>query len=268
MDFWKVILGLARRRYVGPPILVVAVGLAALAYLLTPAHYLSNTTMVLSIPTTGGTLSQDPTKPTGLTNPLLNFGDGLKTTSAILIQAMNTLEVAHELGVGGPTKITINDGSGNPGLLGVSGPFVYIEGEGASAEAARNVVLLAQQRVRDELLNRQKALNAPPVTYITMVDVVPVSTPEVKRGEQLQTAGAALALTLIFGLAGAYAADRILRRRKDDESAELVEPAPTDVNPQAVDPATVRFTPVAHPPANGKLPVNGTDVPVPQQIRH
>src|SRR5256885_5993449 len=137
MDFWKAILGLARRKYVGLPILAVAILIAALAYLLTPARYMSSTTMVLSIPTSGGTLSQDPTKPTGLTNPLLNFGDGLKTTSAILIQAMNTPEVATEVGVGGSTKITINDGSGNAALMGVTGPVVVIPGESSSADEAR-----------------------------------------------------------------------------------------------------------------------------------
>jgi hypothetical protein len=260
MEFWKAILGLARRKYVGLPVAVLAVLLAAATYLLGPAHYVSSTTMVLTIPTSGGTLSQDPSKPTGLTNPLLNFGDGLKTTSAILIQSMNTPEVAAEIGVGGSTKITINDGSGNAALMGVTGPFVFIQGESSSADEARGVVLRAQQRVRDELLNRQKALNAPPITYITMVDVVPPSTPEVQRGTQLQLAAAALVLTVITGLLGAYAADRIRsgrRRRADDADTELnPEPEPD------TDPATVKFAPVA--PPNG-TPVNGTKVP--EQLR-
>jgi hypothetical protein len=268
MDFWKAILSLARRRYVGPPILGVAILLAALAYLITPPHYMSSTTMVLTIPTSGGTLSQDPSKPTGLTNPLLNFGDGLKTTSAILIQSMNTPEVADELGVGDATKLTVNDGSGNPGLLGVSGPFVYIEADAASAEEARGVVFAAQERVRRELLNRQKALNAPPVTYITMSDVVPASTPEVMRDTQIQLAAAALVLIVIGGLVGAYAAERLRagRRRKDPTGAEPAGPTPDTTDSAAVDPATVRFSPVGRP--NGKpVPANGSDVPVPQQVR-
>jgi hypothetical protein len=263
MDFWKAILGLARRRYVGPPILGVAVLLAALAYLITPPHYMSSTTMVLTIPTSGGTLSQDPNKPAALTNPLLNFGDGLKTTSAILIQSMNTPEVAAELGVGESTKLVVNDGSANPGLLGVSGPFVYIEADAATADEAHGVVRAAQDRVRQELLNRQKALNAPPVTYITMTDVVPASTPEVMRDTQIQLAVAALVLTVIGGLVGAYAAERLLagRRRKDSTGAEPAGPTPDTTDSAAVDPATVRFAPVARP--NGKpVPVNGSDVPV------
>lgn len=257
MEFWKAILGLIRHRFVGPPILVLAVAAAGVAYLMTPAHYLSSTTMVLTTPTSGGTLSQDPTKPTGLTNPLLNFDDGLKTTSAILIQAMNTPEVKRELGVdGGPSTLLIDDGSSNANLLGVNGPFVYLEGESTSAGEAREVVLRAQQRVRDELVNRQKALNAPPTTYITMVDVVPPSMPEVQRGDQMQIAGAAAVLVGVGGLLGAYGAQRLLaaRRRRYPE-----EPAGVPLDPQPLpDPATVRFAPVAHAAKNG-TPVSGPD---------
>jgi hypothetical protein len=262
MEFWKAILGLARRKYVGLPILGLAVIIAAAAYLFSPAHYVSSTTMVLTIPTSGGTFSQDPSKPTGLTNPLLNFGDGLKTTSAILIQSMNTPEVAQEIGAaGGSTKITINDGSGNAALMGVTGPFVFIQGESSSAEEAQAVVLRAQQRIRDELLNRQKALNAPPITYITMVDVVPPSTPEVQRGAQLQLGAAGLVLTVITGLLGAYGAERLLAARRRKADGEAVEDEP---EPDSPDPATVKFSPVPAPGQNG-VPVNGS--PVHEQVR-
>jgi len=264
MDFWRAILALVRRKYVGLPIVGLAIVLAATAYLLTPAHYMSSATMVLTTPTSGGTLSQDPNKPTGLTNPLLNFDEGLMTTSAILIQALNTPQVAAELGTAdGPTTLVVNDGSSNPNLLGVRGPFVYLEGESTSAVQARAVVLRAQQRVRDELLSRQKALNAPPITYITLVDVVPPSTPELKRATQLQLAGAAVVLTVLLGLAGAYTAERLLaarRRRRNDE--EPVEPGdgPEPPEPDAVvDPSTVRFAPVARKGTNGTA--------VPEQVR-
>lgn len=272
MDFWKAILGLVRRRYVALPILVLSIGIAALAYFLTAPQYLSATTMVLTTPTSGGTLSQDPSKPTGLTNPLLNFDDGLKTTSAILIQAMNTPDVVKSLTAGGGTKITINDGSSNASLLGVNGPFIYIEGESASAEDARAVVQRAQQLVRDELVNRQKALNAPPSTYITIVDVVPPSVPEVQRGAQLQFAAAGLVLTIIGGLAGAYAAERLFaarRRRDGEEPAQPLPPRPKDIDQNAIDPPTVRYGPVPHPQNGAPMPVNGhgKDAPRPKPIR-
>jgi hypothetical protein len=257
MDFWKAILGLIRRKYIGLPILGVAVLVAGLAYLLTPARYVSNTTMVLTTPTSGGTLSQDPTKPTGLTNPLLNFDDGLKTTSVILIQSMNTPEVHKELGLdGGGTKLVVDDGSSNATLIGVQGPFLYIEAESGSADAARSVVAAAQQRVRDELLNRQKALGAPPTTYITMVDVVPPSTPQVNRADQLQIAAAGFVLVFLGGILGAYGAERLFgsRRRKLADP----QPAPPSPTPRPLDAATERFAPVT----NGTpVPVNGAQVP-------
>jgi hypothetical protein len=269
MDFWRAILGLVRRRYVALPIMILSIGVAALAYLITPPHYVSSTTMVLTTPTTGGTLSQDPNKPTGLTNPLLNFDDGLKTTSAILIQAMNTPDLVKELTAGG-AKLTINDGSSNASLLGVNGPFVFIEADSQRAGEAKAIVQRTQQRVRDELVNRQKALNAPPSTYITIVDVVPPSVPEIQRGPQLQFAIAGLVLTILGGLAGAYGAERIFAaRRKRPTTAEPVRPsAARRVDQNAADPVTVRFTPVPHPtngspvPANGRpVPANGNPVP-------
>ena len=80
--------------------------------------------MVLTTTEYGGTESQDPAKPTELTNPMLNFNDSLTTTSAILIEAMNTKAVAKQLGVAGSTALVIDDGRTNPDLLGLNGPFI------------------------------------------------------------------------------------------------------------------------------------------------
>ena len=170
MDFWKAILGLARRKLVIIPLLAstIAVGLAG--YFLTPLHYVSSTTMVLVTPALGGTLSQDPTKPINLTNPMLNFSNNLKTASSILIQAINTPEGAAALGVvkHGPTQLTVDDGRTNPKLLDSNGPFIYVVGDSTSKAEAKDVVLRAQARLRQELVDRQKALGAPPETYLTL----------------------------------------------------------------------------------------------------
>ena len=69
---------------------------------------------------------------------------------------------------------------------------------------------------------------------------------------------------------GANAKDALDHLGEEDARPAGVDPpaAPDPDLPSAaaVDPATVRFTPVARP--NGKpVPVNGTDVPVPQQVR-
>jgi hypothetical protein len=275
MDFWKTIVNLARRWHVGPPVLVLAIAVASIAFVLVPARYTASATMVLTTPPSGGVLSQDPNRPTGLTNPLLQFGEGLKTTAGILIQVMNTPDVQAGVGVlpGGSTSMTVDNGASNPSLFGVEGPFVYVQSEAASAAEAHDVVVRAQQRARDELVARQKALNAPPSTYIQVVDVVSVTAPETMLGGKWRTAGIGFFACVLLGIGGAYAAQRLLTVRRGrenaspddegDESAAADEQAP-------VDPPTVRMAPVpapaseerdlftpasngtAHKPVNGK----------------
>ncbi|MFF5210352.1 hypothetical protein [Streptosporangium sp. NPDC000396] len=188
--------------------IVLSLVAAALAFFLVPTSYVSTASMVLTTPATGGTLSTDPTRPIGLTNPLLQFSDGLRVTAGILILSMNTPEVAAELGVveNGPTQLTINDGRTNPDLLGIStnGPFIYVEVRSRSAAAAQDVVLRAKQRIRDELGKRQQALRAPRSTFISIVDVVPSSTPEAKMSGKLMAAGGAMFLVLFVGFGIAY----------------------------------------------------------------
>ncbi|MFD0888670.1 hypothetical protein ACFQ08_29390, partial [Streptosporangium algeriense] len=224
MDFWKTIFGLARRKAIGPPLAVLSVISASLVFFLLPTYYVSTASMVLTTPATGGTLSADPTKPLGLTNPLLQFSDGLRVTAGILILSMNTPEVAAELGVvpDGPTEIVINDGRTNPDLLGIStnGPFVYVEVQSRSAAAAQDIVLRAKQRIRRELADRQQALKAPRSTFITVVDVVPSSVPTAKISGKLTAAGATMFFVLFGGLSIVYGVNQMKggRRRPPQDS--------------------------------------------------
>ena len=137
MEFWVTIAGLVRRRRVIVPALLVAVALGAAMYVTTPVTYVSSTTMILTTTEYGGTESQDPAMPSDLVNPMLYFNDSLKTTSAILIEAMNTKEVATQLGALGPTTLCVDDGRTNPNLLGLNGPFLYIVGESTSPDRSR-----------------------------------------------------------------------------------------------------------------------------------
>ena len=114
MEFWVTIAGLVRRRRVIIPALLVAVALGAAVYVTTPVTYTSSTTMILTTTEYGGTESQDPAMPSDLINPMLNFNDSLRTTSAILIEAMNTKEVATQLGALGRTTLRVDDGRTQP----------------------------------------------------------------------------------------------------------------------------------------------------------
>ncbi|MFF4413264.1 hypothetical protein ACFYY8_12100 [Streptosporangium sp. NPDC001559] len=257
MDFWKTIFGLARRKAIGPPLAVLSIISASLVFFLLPTYYVSTASMVLTTPATGGTLSADPTKPLGLTNPLLQFSDGLRVTSGILILSMNTPEVAAELGVvpNGPTQIVINDGRTNPDLLGIStnGPFVYVEVQSRSAVAAQDVVLRAKQRIRKELADRQQALKAPRSTFITVVDVVPSSVPTAKISGKLTAAGATMFLVLFGGLSIVYGVTQIRggRRRPPQDSAGAARDEREAQEEQAWEAAGAgreSRTPVADPP--------------------
>ncbi|MGV9324347.1 hypothetical protein [Streptosporangium sandarakinum] len=246
MDFWKAVFALVKRRFIGPPLIVLSFAAAALAFHLVPTTYVSTASMVLTTPATGGTLPADPTRPTGLTNPLLQFSDGLRVTAGILILSMNTPEVAAELGLvkGGTTEITINDGRTNPDLLGIStnGPFVYVEVRSRSAAEAQKVVVKAKQRIRKELLTRQQALRAPRSTFISVVDVVPSSTPEAKVTSRLMAAGGVLFAVLAVGFGVAYGVTetRAGRRRRAADPADPF--SPKAVFPEPVFPERFGFS--------------------------
>jgi hypothetical protein len=211
MDFWRAILGLARRKVLFITLLVSAIALGLAGYSLTPLRYVSSTTMVLVTPALGGTLSQDPTAPIDLTNPMLSFSNNLKTASAILIQAVNTPEAIAEVGApkGGPTKVTVDDGRTNPELFDNNGPFLYVVGESTSSAEARGVVVRAQKWMRQDLVDRQKTLGAPPETYLTIVDVVAPTTPKVTRTKKIKVGALAAMLALVSGLTIAYAWQRL-----------------------------------------------------------
>ncbi|GLW08797.1 hypothetical protein Misp01_39270 [Microtetraspora sp. NBRC 13810] len=292
MDFWKTVLGLVRHRRVGPLVFVLALAAAAAAYFVVPTRYTAGTSSVLTTPATGGTLSQDPDQPPGLTNPLLQFSDGLRTTAGILILSMNTPEVAAKLGVvdGGPTTLTIDDGRSNPNLLGLEGPFVYIEAGGTSPAVVRDTVAGAQALVKQELADRQRQLKAPPSTYIAITQMVPVSTPKADMGDKVTATGVAFAGVLTGGIAVGYAlVMRAAARRAraaadapddpgtppaqdpeehpdaDDRASESTAPDPAASDAVTLEPATLEpatLEPVTPGPVtvdrmNGRAPVDG-----------
>ncbi|MFB4280686.1 hypothetical protein ACBJ59_35725 [Nonomuraea sp. MTCD27] len=233
MGFWKTIFGLARKRAVGIPIALATIGLALAAYFLLPSRYVSTASMVLTIPATGGTLETEPLRKPGLTNPLLQFSDALRTTAGILILSTNTEDVAAEIGApeGGPTTLTINDGRTNPDLLSIStnGPFIYLEVESTSPGTVQEVMIKAQRRVRVELATWQTALGAPISTHIGILDVMPASVPKLVIQDRLMaTAGGGL-LGVVGGFGVAYGYQRLRAIREatgepDGQPAPVLDP--------------------------------------------
>lgn len=227
MDFWGTIFLLFRRWYVALPGFMLSLGAAAAVYSSAPAYYVSNGVVVLTTPATGASLS-DPSHPNPLTNPLLNFDNGLNYSATILIQSMSTPEVAQDLGVGpgGDTSLEVTNGSTNPELL-EHGPFVFVQAKSLSPARARSVVAAAVQRTRVELRNRQVALHVPAPTYISLNEVVPPTTPVPQHGGKLRAAAAAVAFGGVGSLASTFAADSMIdayRRRRAGRSTAQPPP--------------------------------------------
>ncbi|MFG1705603.1 hypothetical protein ACFLIM_20640 [Nonomuraea sp. M3C6] len=261
MEFWKAVFGLARHKFIGPPILALAVVAGVAGFLVMPAHYTANVVLLLTGPGNTQPAPGEPLSAGGRTNPLLQDSAGLRTTAAALILSTGTPEVLAELGAPkeGPNKLTIDDGSTNQALFGSGGPFLSITADSPGEQTAHDLVVRAQQRVEAELAAKQRELGAPSILYISLVNVTPPSTPEEQLGDKVQTAGIAVVLTVFLGFSLAYAWTRRQARLRaaagpeEDAWSEAVdtvdaaEPAP--ISEAEVEPV-LDAEPAAPPPAS------------------
>ncbi|WP_030924607.1 hypothetical protein [Streptosporangium amethystogenes] len=215
MDFWGTVLVVFRRWYVFLPVFALSVAAAAGLYSTVPTTYVSSAVLILTTPTTGGSLPTNPDIPNGLTNPMLNFDHGLSISASILIAAMGTPEMAAEIGVrdGGEVTFKVTNGGSNLESL-ATGPFLFIEGEGHSAAAAQDIVRRVIARAKTELDLRQKAVRAPSATYITTYEAVPPTTPLAQRGRKLRAVAAAAGVGVMASLCATFMAESFLHRRR------------------------------------------------------
>lgn len=220
MDFWGTVLVLFRRWYVVLPAFALSVAAAAGVYSTVPTTYTSSAVLVLTTPTTGGSLPSNPRFPNGLTNPLLNFDRGLNVSASILIAAMGTPEMAAELGAveGGDTAFAVTNGGSNLESL-ATGPYLFVEGESSSPEAARDIVKRVIARAKLELVTRQRAVKAPRATYITAYEAVPPTIPQAQRGRKLRAVAAAVGVGVAAGLCAAFAVESFVTSRRARRAA-------------------------------------------------
>lgn len=228
MDFWSTVLVLFKRWYVAVPAFVASLGIAAVVYASVPVQYVSTSVLVLTTPTTGPTEQADQTEPPGITNPLLDFSQGLSLSASILIQALNTPETASSLGVepNGATSYEVSNGSTNPELL-TTGPFVFITGQSYSSDDAQAIVRKVADVARIDLAHRQSELDAPPSTYISIHEVVAPTTSQAPKGSRLRAAGVAGLLSVIGGLASVYAFESYATRRRGRPGRPTTRVAPS-----------------------------------------
>lgn len=216
MDFWQTLLVLFRRWYVAVPAFLIAVGAAVGIYLTIPVTYTSTAVLVLDQPLAGGSLPALPTDKGTVTNPLLNFDQGLNNAAAIVIQALNTPEVALALGASptGDPSYKVTNGSTNQQEQIVAGPFVFVEGDSRTPQAAQDIAKRCVDRVKQELASRQKALNAPEQTYITVDVAVQPTTPVAQRGNKTRAAAVAVVMGVVAALCAAYSFESYYQTRR------------------------------------------------------
>jgi hypothetical protein len=215
VDFWQTVRVVFRRWYITFPAFLGALGVAALVYGSVPTQYVSTSVLLLTTPRTGPTEPINSKHPNEITNPLLNFEQGLSLTASMLIQTLSAPEAVASLGIspGGDTSYEVNNGSTNPELL-ESGPFVFIEGTSTSPEGAQDIVRRVSALAPRDLAMRQKELDAPTSTYITVTEVVPPTTPEPLKVKKLRAAGAAGILAVLASLAATFAFESIASHRQ------------------------------------------------------
>lgn len=220
---------LLRRWYIAVPAFLLSVGLAGMVYSSVPKLYVSTSVLLLTTPTSGPSLPRDPGTSNAPTNPLLNFSSGLNTSASILIQALSTPETAEAVGArpGGELTYRVTNGTTNPELL-TNGPFVFIEGQAGSPEAAQTIVVRVTERARLELAKRQQTLDAPPATYITLTEVMPPTTPQPQGGDRKRAAAAAGVLGVLASLTAVYGMESIsnTRRRRQSVKSGAEPPKP------------------------------------------
>jgi hypothetical protein len=230
MDFWRTVMVLFKRWYITVPAFFVTLGLAAAAYSVVPVQYESGSVLVLTTPLTGGTESTNPNVPNPVTNPLMDFQQGLGLTASIIIQQLNSGEAASALGIvpGDTTTYSVNNGTTNPELL-QSGPFIFVNGKGASAKAAHDITKKVSDMAVAILAQRQEELNAPASTHIELQVVVAPTTGQPLMGSPKRAAAAAGALAALASLAAVYGFESLMthrRRRREEKQRALYEADP------------------------------------------
>ncbi|MFG1705605.1 hypothetical protein ACFLIM_20650 [Nonomuraea sp. M3C6] len=231
MDFWLTVQVLFRRWYISVPALLLALGVAAGVYSTVPTLWTSNAAMVLTTPRTGASLPVHPGTSNAPVNPLLNFDRGLTMAASILTAKLTTGDTAAELGIvpNGPVTYKVHNGSANAEAL-ASGPFVFIESEASSPEAAREIVRKIAARAKVELLRSQQTVNAPPATFITLTQIVAPTPPEPEPGRKLRAAVVAVALGGMASLLATYAFDSFVDTRRRRRQDAAVAPKPVEVD--------------------------------------
>lgn len=231
MDFWGAMRLVRRRWYVVVPALLASIGIAYLVFASIPTRFQSTGAIVLTTPSTGGRVTNNPDEGVKI-NPLLAFDGSLTTTAQILVQILGDPQTHKSLGAGAGSSQNYVANTGDN-----SSPFLFVVADSDTAAGAEALVTKVLDHARAELAARQTELKAPESTFISAQVLVKPTAAEAQIGGKIRFAGAAMVLGLIMTAASTFGSESVmlaLRRRRlsasevessDIESGSTPEPA-------------------------------------------
>lgn len=189
MDFFTLV-GVVRRRWyvVGLGLVLTALLAVGVTGLVDPT-YTARGSVVVLLPNT----IADPN--TGRQNPYLSFGS-VQIPASILTEAVSQPLVREAIAASGGTAVyeVVLDPS-------TPAPLIVVTTTGDNPEQVIKTVGLVMDRLEQELITRQEAVEAPAATWLTLD---PLAVPE-EATPQLGSRMRALAVTIALGFAASVA---------------------------------------------------------------
>jgi capsular polysaccharide biosynthesis protein len=217
------------RWYITVAGLLLSLVMAAAAYTLIPVRYESSSTVVLVQPQQPGA---------GQSNPLLDLNQGMNTTAAIVVQAMNSRVVSGELGlVTDEDSFTVKNIGGAGINNTVDRPFVSVTAQSSSPARSTEIVGWVMDRTQRELTDLQRNLQVRKRKYVVMESVADPAPAKSIRSGQLSALAAVTLLGISMTVAFSWGYDRMISRARPDRAANRpvsTNGAPTNGAPSLV----------------------------------
>ena len=174
MDFWRTVLVLFRRWYITVPAFFATSAWPGRRTPSFPVQYQSGSVLVLTTPLAGGTEATQARTSRLAHQPAAELRPQPRPDRLDRHPADEQLgdRVGPGCRPGARTSYQVTNGSTNPELL-ESGPFLFVQGTGPSAEAAQDITEKVSAMAAEVLAQRQDELDAPASTHITLQVVVP-----------------------------------------------------------------------------------------------
>jgi uncharacterized protein involved in exopolysaccharide biosynthesis len=205
VDLWQTIRVFGRRWYVAVSVFLLALVVAGGVALTAKHQYESTGMVVLRQPSAGQVHGPNSGAPA---NPMLAFADSLTTDAQLVIQTLNSpAAIAEIAALGGTASYKATTGPGQ-------GPFIMVTADSLTAGPTTLTVELVFRYAVQQLQQQERAVGAPPASYIILDNVVTPTPAALKAGGKSRFAGVAVILAFVASLSATYFADSYLRRRR------------------------------------------------------